>query len=328
VGQGIDTTLVSDADGDFEGWIAVPPGNRLAVRVSSLYPRFSRWIELAGVEAVDGVIELDLELENHAIEGTVVDREGEPLRRAKVVVMGGDGRAVETLSEVDGRFLATGLTSGRHRVWATLRGYGASRALSIQVSEDRRHGEIRLTVSPGDVRRGRLLAANGATVGGARVKLSVPGEPGWVTSVSSGADGTFEVKAPADSQRLVATVTAPAAGVLWSTCVELAGETFQITLPPGSGSIVVSTVDGTPLPDFVLVSSDGGALSKDELLRWASRRGGPVTPSEVKIPHVATGFYALSSGAARTAGCRSGSISLPWRQLAPGGELDFRDTGR
>ncbi|MEO1084102.1 MAG: carboxypeptidase-like regulatory domain-containing protein [Acidobacteriota bacterium] len=305
--------------------MATPEQSQLTVHVKSVYPAFSRWLEIAEVEVEDGVLELNIELENHAVDGVVLDPEGEPLRRARVVVMGEDGKAAEALSEVDGRFTVEGLESGPHKVWATLRNYGSSQARTIQIADGREIKDVRLTVSPGEVRSGRLLTAEGVPVGGARLRLSVPGQPGWLTSTSSDADGGFEINSPPGSQRVVATVTAPSIGMLWSTCVELSGDQIDLFLPASTGAVVIDTAGGSSPSEYVLVTSDGGALSKGELLRWTTRHGGTVTPSESRIPGVGNGFYALlrdTSGSGEV-GCHRGALAPIGVSWPPVGSSSF-----
>ena len=189
------------------------------MHVESQHPPFTREIEIVDPPVVDGVLSLDLRLSARVLRGTVTDGSQRPVGRARVEGRGPQGEFLETTSGDDGRFELPGLASGQNTVWAEAEDLGISERANIDVGEAD-PADVTLVVSKLRTWKGRLMAADGQPVAGARLEVEAPGAAAHWASARSDALGSFEVGMPREAEHVLVRVAAPS-HVLWSACLPL-----------------------------------------------------------------------------------------------------------
>ena len=167
-----------------------------------------------------------------SIHGRVIDvHSGEPIAGAEVRLVDDTvetetkevrGRTVttrnfvrsgKTLSDSDGRYAFDGIRDGTYRLLVThpmflpsCRGPAMVRSQCdvITVAVDQRIGDANMSLSPGGIIRGRVLDRDGSPIEGATIKpeYSDPLTQS-ANSVTSGADGRFEIRSLPPGQALV-----------------------------------------------------------------------------------------------------------------------------
>jgi hypothetical protein len=342
-GEGGNTKLESDVEGLFSGWIRAPGEKGMVAEVSAAYPPFSRWLQIEEPTIEDGVLRLDLSFENRALEGTVTDEKGTPIRRAEVTATPLETRmSIKATTEVDGSFRLVGLADKPYKVTARLRDFGVSDTFRVEPWGESTGPDLTLVLRPGRRVRGRLTSAELDGVAGAKVSFSVPGGSAAIPSDSTDIEGRFEVRVPEWADRAVATVLV-ASHVLWTACVDLPhedGADLSLRLPPlPGGRLLIRAPQGEwsdPKGSLALLSAEGGFFYSVHLANWLShafgrgafQQGSPESPegySTLAVPNLAAGLYAAVwvSGSADFAAltCAGGFSSAEWQYLAPGGEV-------
>lgn len=136
-----------------------------------------------------------------ALSGRVVDERGRAIAGVRVVAKNAAGAAVETVSDVEGRFTWTEPGAGPFEVEATLHEAGRATATNVQPGA----ADLVLTLRAAEAVAARIVGADGAPVRGADVDLAAEGG-GVVAHLRTDADGRFVTKALAPGEYVV-TVT-------------------------------------------------------------------------------------------------------------------------
>lgn len=181
--------VVSDAKGRFE--VQVRAGSlRLRAQVSGLEAQSSQLVRLVG----GGQQELRLDLTPRgSLRVRVVDEQGEPVRGARVELLGTPGRRLARDSDASGEALLEQVPAGqvRARVWAAR--YSPLETALVPV-EPEQEARLEVVLPPLRTVMGQVVDPDGKGVAGAKVSLHPEGQPGSVTSINAGRAGEFRFK--------------------------------------------------------------------------------------------------------------------------------------
>lgn len=329
----------SDEEGRFGGILRVPELDILFVEIESEEPTLSKRLQIRGLDAEDGVVELDLALDDRTIDGTVVDGLGNPVAGAEVTVHADEERVAEATTAEDGTFAIRALDRDLYRVHAWRRGRGTSEAVEADLSSSEHAGPYRLTLV--EVRRvdGTLRTADGRPIQGARIEahtwLPVPYAEVGRTDLA----GRFWIDVPRDSRRAHLEIAAPSLGLI-AVCADLPApdDLLDLALPGTADATVDVDLEASPdLPPaivhpLVLLRRGGGYLSLSTLGGWsgeswrrrddgapygAAMVAGGLFPGEYALAWL-DGPYWYQAAAA----CEPALRPEPaWRSVGPGGTL-------
>lgn len=353
-GAGDRVELTSNEDGELAGWMRRPERPTVSARVKWREGRElrERTVQvLASIE--DNAVELHVDLPAGAVYGEVVDAEGKPKSRFRVIATPADEASVFTRihGETDdsGRFHLTGLASERYFLQAGGNGAPTSDVVLSDLSDGVPVDDVRLVVWP---TRELVLQVTsmGRPVAGATVALAALGRlPVSLESRTDGrGDANFDI--PEAVERAVVTVFAPSR-LLWSGCLPIEGERLPLALPaPPGGTLTISLAGRNDLPTIpggrdVLLTGDGGFVPYGVFLHWNRLRNashgiendGPSVVQSLQLPALAPGGYALTWSRApewelAARACAGTFAELDWVTLAPGGNahlgLDTTDQQR
>jgi hypothetical protein len=275
-------------------------------------------------------LDLDVDLGNNRVWGTVVDADGIPAAEADVSA---DAENLTYHARVKtstaGAFDLVGVPPGKLLLRAT-HPRGTSPEVGITVSGEAVPPLI-LELEPWQEITGVVLSSVGAPVAGAELKILTQNAEDKRARTNE--RGEFLTRVSSSSRFGVVTVFAPTQ-VLWSACVWMPDdERLMIRMPPLPGGTLslLKRVDDSPtgaaLPlQPYLVTEAGGLLSNNDLVSW--RRAITGQPgSSVDVPGLAAQSYGLvwqrhDIGLLVSAAC-SGQLSAEakWGYLPPGGEL-------
>jgi hypothetical protein len=267
---------------------------------------------LARIEVPDEPrVTRDIVLPAGAIEGQVLDGEGQPIAGAGVSARAvaparaaGEGNA---RTDVRGHYLMDGLDSGVYRVIASAPGYQLGVLEGVDVGESATGG-VDFTLLRGSAVRGRVVDPHGQGLAGALVLAAPagigPGSP--ATSTQTAADGAFQFAAPSEGPLDVTAIAggwapallhdvlpgAPEAAAGWLLRVERGG-VLRVRVADREGRPQPGVqVEVTALPAFLgselalmlsppLPTDDGGETQVDALapgqyqIRVVSREDAP-----------------------------------------------------
>ena len=283
---------------------------------------------------------VEIEVPDTVIRGTVTDDEGKPLPGARVHLdrfrpsYGG----IERTTGRDGAFAIHGQLPGRCFVWARAMSYAGetSETTEILLAEGTETPPLNLVVEKKRVLRGRVTSAAGAPAAGAQVfanafpAAGVPTQPGW-DQTAADLDGAFQLKLRRKTAEVQVMVLAPGYPLaVWR--VRLREDTTALTLRLGEahGTLHLPRTDGNLLtPLFPLVLVDGEPLAGWLLRNWGQAGGSPSVALET-VAAMPPGSYRYcelepqeallvlwGAAAPSESACSEG-------YLAPGGELTLR----
>lgn len=337
----VQVEFTSNAEGEFQGWLAKPRFRTVRAEIAASTPRLEREEQVELKPAGDGVFKVEIDLEGPTAEGTVSNAAGKPVAEARVGAGYGTGTGLSTTTDASGWFRLEALPekAGLLSAWHPTQGSSDSVALGPGAPA----GEFSLVLEPMAELQGRVISARKEPVPGAQVMLLVPhGRAGRSSADTTDFQGRFKVEAPRGAQLAVVTVSAPTE-LLWSACVALPerGE-LRIELPAGpTGSLSLRNrfnpgtqrLAGTLI---ALPTQSGGLLLEDDLVQWAFKLNqldpyGLRSPglAELTVSQVAPGSYtALRStlpwwDLARLACAGLLGAGEEWQTLVPGGEVTF-----
>jgi len=268
-----------------------------------------------------GGVEVDFDLNEHAVRGRVVDDEGRPVEGATVALrLGTFHRLVD--STTDGRFEFPILGRGPARLFASRRGFRDSEPSVVEVG-DGPVPETLLTVTRLPSVRGRLLLAAGSPAPGQLV-ASVDGAGQPLDETRSDAEGRFEVRADPASTWLL---TGGASCALAATRATPGEDEVVVRCAPLPSALALALRDesGSPLPrEALLLRLNGGPVPTPFLQQHLAASGLPgTTDASGRIDLVALApalveVFAARAASAMTVAGGSPSGLLTSRMLAPG----------
>lgn len=335
--------LESDAEGRFSGYLS--ESGLWDVRVEAPVPPVHWRSARVEIEAQEGLAELELDLPENHLEGTVVLESGEPVRGAEVTIADplAVTRPVQVQSDLEGRFVVYGLEEGDYRVGASARRgdellTGHSAVLRV---EDGMSPDVDVVLKPRRVLSGRIVNPEGVPVPDAWIEVEpyVQGQPdpmnGGVHKVA--ADGSFEVPLPAATSHVHLRVMAR--GFALRTLRLPMGAVGEIPVSRSAGTVVIG-LPPHPVPwgdpgafRPFLVNAAGDKIYLVPLLQWSQANGMPFVdlatgPERLEIPLLPPGVYSVCwldsrdyfDPTVRGTGCSTGELledGVLTLQLAP-----------
>jgi Carboxypeptidase regulatory-like domain len=331
------STLVSDADGNFQGLL--PRSGPWAIEIHSASPDLSvlKAIEAETEPDEDGFVVVDIRLPDNRVFGSVQDENGQPLAKARVNLDSWTGPVRPTTQSDDqGRFALRALDAGTAVLSAEKRSFGESWEAPgqvLQVPEEGALGPVVFRLQRSRRVRGTVTGPNGPLTG-TTVRLS-PLDPHYASTapeVLTGPDGTFEVRFPAGTNRAAVSLEPP--GYFFDVLrAEVSAELLVLPVATAGGTLAIEFAVGeADLQPIVL--RNGLPVALGVLQRWATHGRSQIPENSVRVPRVATGDWALCglpraafpalmsnpealSQLGTLARCVSGD-------LPPGGELTLR----
>ncbi|MDX1999643.1 MAG: carboxypeptidase-like regulatory domain-containing protein [Thermoanaerobaculia bacterium] len=324
----------ADEEGRFETFLPRP--GTWKVLVESEVPALDREVAAVPVErSSDGSpTELSLLLPNTVVAGRVVNEDGEAaataLVSARSLLKDGRRERVQVRVQKGGSFLLEGLAEGPTELSATGPGDQTSEVLTLELTEDRAAKDVVLTLKK-QRRVGGFIVSNSGPVPGARIKAVPLGVAvSGVATVTSGADGGFELSVPPATREVFLTIGPPGFGLRMLRLTLPTSGPLALRADPAAGTLRLEAeepLQGEPGQAMVVLFHGGAYEGLNYLLSWAaatSRLVDPV-PEVAVIPALEPGDYracwvkldemlGLAAGLPPRGPCVSGT-------LVPGGEL-------
>ena len=284
------------------------------VTVAGDEPQLER--TLPGVRPVPrdgGVAYVDLQLAGGAIEGSVVEDDGAPVKKAIVTVEKPDGELVsQTDTGEDGTFRVGGVEDAVYRISAQTAG-GESERTEVTV-EDGRGGPARIVVRKVQWLRGTIRSRRGAVPGAVITAFSEEDPSYGAAAVETDPSGRFAARLPQGTRGAQVFVAAPGHGcTMQHVTVDgkpvslFVGDTAtELTLRYKTGAAVELHAAGSSIhPEFWLRDCPGVVKEGSET-------------TTLRLPRLAPGEYSLCEKGSR---CVSGV-------LVPGGSAALDLTAR
>jgi hypothetical protein len=317
----------SGADGAFA--VLVPPGRvTLLASAPGRTPSSTRihWVapgaELRGVEIV-----MD---PGPDVAGRVVDTAGKAVAGARVVgrveLDGAPAGEISAVSKADGTFLLGAVPPGRLVLQAEAEGYAPSPAVVVTVSgEPGRREDVVLRLTAPATLAGRVVDEQGAGIAGATVRALRPMSQIALPSVTTDAQGKFDMLiAPGPMD---VTATAPGFAPGRSSGVAATSQAVIIELARGGAIAGVVTGRGQPLSHFTVhvlqrSAPDGPGDFFQQDMRVVSPDGGyrlaDLPPGRYSVTAAAPGLAPVEKPGVAVAPGRETRVDL---ELAPGASL-------
>jgi hypothetical protein len=323
-------TMESNKEGRFEG--PLPRDGRWTVDVESDKPPLKTAV-MAEVESEGHDASVTIELPDTRVHGRVVDPEGNPAARARVDLSSAAGTTFKD-SDVKGEFEFRAFPEETIELSAERPAGGGggpeqSEIYTFQASEGAAHGPVVLSLQRNMAVRGRVLAATGPVIGATVYAWPTSGGNGSVSTVTTRADGRFEVKLPATTSAMKV-VVCPPGGKLTTYEVQVTrAEEFVLPVGTEGGDLLIDLNKRDPAePEVFFVWQDEVAIPFGVLAHWTLGNGVPLTiEPRVRLPQLAAGFYTVCNSAPAMAG-----DDTSWRKrarcasgyLAAGSTLELR----
>ena len=268
-----------------------------------------------------GGVEVDFDLNEHAVRGRVVDDDGGPVEAATVALrLGTFHRLVD--SAQDGRFEFPILGRGTARLVASRSGFRDSDPSLLEIG-DGPPPEPVLTLTRLPAVRGRLLFASGSPAP-AQPVASVDGSGRVLEEARTDAEGRFELPGEPGTTWLL--TGGPACALATSRATPGPEEVVLRCAPlPATLSLVLRDEAGSLLPrEALLLRLNGGPVPGPFLQRHLASLGLPATTDAAGridlvalAPGLVEAFAARATSLLSIAGGHLGGL-LTTRMLAPG----------
>jgi len=286
--------LTADADGRISAPLWDEGDYLVDLREGNLTAPVKLMAALGGAEA-----KLDVALPNRRIRGVVVDEQGNPIAKVKVILRGereGLIAPIPILTTKDGRFDYPGIEPGRHTMRVNADGYLAAADLSFDVTAADEVVERRITLASGTTRDLQIVDVHDEPVAGAVVLASTDGHVRALANTD--ARGRARIAIPKDSACAIWIV--PNGGSLAAYRLEraaAAGAT-RIVVPEATASLDVQTLlsDGTPLPNVSFVLRYNGELAPVDVANLMRRGGNSLSTNAdgvASLGRIPSGTYEL-----------------------------------
>lgn len=292
-------TARTDEEGRFD--LVLPQAGEWAVHVASEAPPINREIPKVRVEPKPGkdAAEVDLVLPDTLLRGRVVDESNRPLEGA-IVNVKTSGPAVEPQvqgrSDQDGRFEFFGLPAGSLLVGAEADGERSSEQVTVRVSDGGEPASVVLQVRA-QVRVAGTVISPAGPITGARIKAAPVGIPYFsVRTVTSDAQGRFEVFLPPSAREMFLAVAAPGFAFRMLRLPVSKEREVTVGVEQTAGTLVLESevphAATEPEAAYVVVFHQGSLEALPLLSAWALASGEvPESPARSVIPNLEPGDY-------------------------------------
>ncbi|MCP4545383.1 MAG: hypothetical protein GY835_02815 [bacterium] len=294
--------LDSDADGRFEGFLPRPGRWNIAVDGGERKVRRSFQREIAKRPGKD-YAEIELRVPNTRLECLVVYENGEPAPGAMIEATSQvEVASIRERSDEEGRFMFEGLPPGLVTVKAEVEGpelFLYSDAVPVALEDGEETELVKLVLRPEIRIRGRVVAdADGHGVPGVRIKVEPCPMQGDIIRVqTTGAEGTFEVHLPFDTQEFYLSVAAPGYAFEFLRLPADPDRSLIISVGLASGTLVVNLPDTFDRESWdsatALLYHEGAREHLWYLMGWWGRAEGttPGGANRFVIPSLKPGSY-------------------------------------
>lgn len=289
----------SDDDGRFE--MALPRAGEWTVHVASEAPPAIREFPKVLVEPLPGkdVAEIELDLADTWLRGRVVDESNKRAAGAIVNVKTAGPQAepqIQGFSDESGEFEFFGLPPGPVLVGADAGADRSSDRITVQLSEDADPETVVLKLRQQVRITGTVVSASGPVIG-ARVKAAPVGVPYFgVRTVTSDAQGRFEVVLPPAAREMFVAVVAPGFALRMLRLPVTKDREITVGVDQTAGTLILeSEVPHTlaePEDSYVVILHKGASEALPLLSAWAILSGEvPASSTRSRIPNVEPGDY-------------------------------------
>ncbi len=190
-----------------------------------------------------------------AVAGVVVDSAGTPIEAAELVVISPDGDRGDPIAVDQGRFALRVVPQRGLFLRGTAWGYAPGQ---VELADSAAiAGEVRVVLDRGRRIAGTVSAEDGAPIADANVRVTVAGDAGPPSTVTSARDGTFEiVGVPRDGLRVVAIHAQGSSQAVEVAAGEADVDALHLTLP-SHGWIRGKVVDreGEPVANAMVIAT-------------------------------------------------------------------------
>lgn len=289
----------SDEDGHFE--LVLPRAGEWIVHVASEAPPIIREVPKVLVEPRPGkdVAEIELKLPDTWLRGRVVDESNKRVAGAIVNVKTSGTKVepqVQGRSDESGEFELFGLPPGPILIGADAEGDRSSDRITVQLSEGKDPEPVVLKVRQQVRITGTVVTASGP-VTGAKVKAAPVGVPYFgVRTVTSDAQGKFEVFLPPAAREMFLAVAAPGFAFRMLRLPVTKEKEITLGVDQTAGTLILES-DGPhastePEDPYVVIGHKGSLEALPLLSAWAMMSGEvPTGPTRSRIPNVEPGDY-------------------------------------
>jgi hypothetical protein len=292
----------TDADGRFSGVLpgAADKPHPWPVSVEGLDVPVRRNFEAVPLETdpASGEAEVNLQLPNTTLEGSLVTPGGQPFTQPAIVTVqherDEDMVQTEVGPEAGGHFRLEGLPPGAYRLSAEAE-RDRSDEVALQLVEGSQPARAVIVLTSDRVFKGQLLSFEGDPIAGARIKACPLQTPLLAVPIlRSDAEGAFEVHAPAGTSQIALNIGALGfAYTVTSTTVPAEGP-FKVYLERSGGRLRVRLPGGPPDTRAPFLLHGGFHEGVEYLAGWAALNGSaPREPGHIELPQMAAGVYAL-----------------------------------
>ena len=291
-------TAKADEEGRFE--LNLPKPGDWPVWISSDVPPVARELEKVRIEPKPGkeMAEVNLVLPDTELRGRVVDESDKVVPKAIVSVKSSDTSEplVQDWADEKGRFALVGLPAGKLLVSADGGEERYSDLVPVQVTEGSKAGEVKLVVRAQVRITGTLVSAAGP-VPGARIKAAPAGVPYFgVRSVSSDAQGRFELSLTPSAREMFIAVAAPGFAFRMLRLPVPADRQLTLGVEQSVGTLILETDTPHLNPEsdgpVVYLFHQGSVEGLPLLDAWALSSGiVPENPAVSTVPAMEPGGY-------------------------------------
>lgn len=296
-----------DSEGRFKSWILEPPRrDELFLRVhleEGIPPALVSVDDYTPQDLEDDrTIELEVDLQDLRISGTVTSSDNQPVRDAEVRIVN-SLRGSGTRTARDGSFVFRLLQPERYRVSAVHSEHGKSAIERVGLDAATPRHQLELVLQAPRKVRGTVVDPDGRPVRLASITALSLGPHDVQDDQRSDEAGRFEIEVAPQAQKVLLSVSRFAYGY-WSACVDapLDGE-LRITLPIHSGTLErVDTAEppqDDSRPRLILVNDQGGLMPHRDTLTWPTAHGLRGVTYEkgqrtIHLPNLAPGQWAIA----------------------------------
>lgn len=292
----------TDEDGLFD--VYLPHDGDWGVEVETATPRAVAHLPVIVTADTQGEAHVTIDLPNNAIEGTVVDGDGNSIANAAVSLQHEQPASSSlTRTSSDGRFVFRSVAEGQVRLTASVIVNDHPRPTDdayLTVHDGTNYGPYTLRLQTVRSLSGKVVSPRGIVVGAQVTIMSVPGQQPYSVLATTDTDGSFSVDVPAAWQTAVAVISPPGHS-LRALQVPVDGRPLLLNVQTAGGELVVRLPGendrGVAMQNLPVFFADGMILPHRDLWRWATGHGMQFeTPGRYSVPNLAPGSYRVCIG--------------------------------